>query len=703
MQILGMHILDVVLIVGYFVIIIWIGKRLQERVHNTDDYFLAGRKMGKIYQFFLNFGASTDASQAAALSREIYRQGIAGMWIQYVVLFLTPFYWFTSMLFRRARLTTVGDLFTERFESKALGGAYAVFTIVLALIGSAVGYMVAAKTFMALTPKPASEYTVEERLSVEQFNEYRSLQKSFMEGSLAEENLERFEELRSLDSQGKLRSFVSYVKPVYFYFIYGSLVCIYVVLGGFAAAAITDVLQGILMILFSSLLIPYGLIAIGGFDGLHAAVPEHMFWLFGTETLSEYAWYTIAAMAFANLVAIVAVAAGMQVSGSAVNENTARFGMIGGMMFKRFIMILWAMAGLIAVGLYAGELHDPDLIWGYMTRHLLGPGFIGIMMVGVLAANMSTLDAQSVSLSALFVRQVYIPLRPDRSESHYIGVGRIVIVATIFGGIGMALYISNLLELYKYFISMPAIFGAPIWLAFTWRRLSRWAVAIQIVVSFLIIAIIPNVFQSWMTTRSYEPFLKQTVERQITVTTKALSSDVEQGLADHLGQSLTKSRVLPSYPIFFDRIAREDSDNPNSRLIGYGRFNAELWVISLLGMDFSNFTKAQLVTVRFLFAALFPFALLFLLSYFTKPAGKETLDFFYAKVHTPVQATPEADVRTVAENAGNMARFEGRKLFPRTQWEFHKPSRQDYLGFFGTWACVGLVILILWIVVTIGG
>jgi SSS family solute:Na+ symporter len=703
MQILGMHILDVVLIVGYFVIIIWIGKRLQERVHNTDDYFLAGRKMGKIYQFFLNFGASTDASQAAALSREIYRQGIAGMWIQYVVLFLTPFYWFTSMLFRRARLTTVGDLFTERFESKALGGAYAVFTIVLALIGSAVGYMVAAKTFMALTPKPASEYTVEERLSVEQFNEYRSLQKSFMEGSLAEENLERFEELRSLDSQGKLRSFVSYVKPVYFYFIYGSLVCIYVVLGGFAAAAITDVLQGILMILFSSLLIPYGLIAIGGFDGLHAAVPEHMFWLFGTETLSEYAWYTIAAMAFANLVAIVAVAAGMQVSGSAVNENTARFGMIGGMMFKRFIMILWAMAGLIAVGLYAGELHDPDLIWGYMTRHLLGPGFIGIMMVGVLAANMSTLDAQSVSLSALFVRQVYMPLKPGRSEGHYIGVGRIVIVATIFGGIGMALYITNLLELYKYFISMPAIFGAPIWLAFTWRRLSRWAVAIQIVVSFVIIAIIPNVFQSWMATRSYESFLKQTVERQITVTTKALSSDVEQGLADHLGQSLTKSRVLPSYPIFFDRIAREDSDNPNSRLIGYGRFNAELWVISLLGMDFSNFTKAQLVTVRFLFAALFPFALLFLLSYFTKPAGKETLDFFYAKVHTPVQATPEADVRTVAENAGNMARFEGRKLFPRTQWEFHKPSRQDYLGFFGTWACVGLVILILWIVVTIGG
>lgn len=206
MTIMGLHIIDAFLIVLYFVIIIWIGKRIHERMHNTEDYFLAGRKMGKAYQFFLNFGASTDASQAAALSREIYRQGIAGMWIQFLVLFLTPFYWFTAMLFRRARLTTIGDFYTERFESKSLGAAYAIFTIVMGLIGSAVGYMVAAKTFMALTPKPVAEYTVEEQLSVEQYNEYRNLRQIYLEGNLLDEDRERYEELRSLDSQGKLRS-----------------------------------------------------------------------------------------------------------------------------------------------------------------------------------------------------------------------------------------------------------------------------------------------------------------------------------------------------------------------------------------------------------------------------------------------------------------------------------------------------------------
>lgn len=703
MTIMGLHIIDAFLIVLYFVIILWIGKRLKERMHNTNDYFLAGRKMGKLYQFFLSFGASTDASQAAAVSREIYRQGIAGMWIQFLVLFLTPFYWFTALFFRRSRLTTVGDFYSERFESKSLGVAYATFTIVTVLIGSAVGYMVAAKTFMALTPKPAVEYTVEEQLSVAQYMEYRDLREVYLAGNLPDADSDRYEELKGLDNQGKLRSYISYVEPVYFYFIYGTLVCVYVVMGGFAAAAITDLFQGILMIFFSCVLIPFGLVAIGGFKGLHAAVPEHMFWLFGTDTMSEYAWYTIAAMAFANLVAIIGVASGMQVSGSAVDENTARFGLIGGMMFKRVMMLFWALAGLIAIGLYAGQLHDPDLIWGFMTRQLLGPGLIGIMMVGVLAANMSSLDAGSVSLSALFVRQVYMPLQPNKSEKHYIFVGRIIIVFMIYGGIGMALYISNLLELFKYFISMPAIFGAPIWLGFTWRRLSRWAVGIQIIVSFMIMVIIPNVFQSSLTARSHEPFLKQTVERQITVTTKALTLDVEQGLADKIGQKIEKQRMVPAYPIFFDRIARENPEDPNSRLIGYGRFNAEAWVISLLGIDFTNFSKAQLVTVRFLFAALFPFALLFLLSYFTKPASKKTLDYFFAKVHTPVQPTPEADIEKVKENAGNMAIFDSSKLFPRTQWEIHKPSKMDYLGFFGTWAMVGLVVFIMWLIVNIGG
>lgn len=91
-----------------------------------------------------------------------------------------------------------------------------------------------------------------------------------------------------------------------------------------------------------------------------------------------------------------------------------------------------------------------------------------------------------------------------------------------------------------------------------------------------------------------------------------------------------------------------------------------------------------------------------MLSYFSKPASRKTLDYFFAKVHTPIQPTPEEDKRKVGENAAHMHHFESRKLFPKTHWELHKPMKMDYIGFFGTWALVGLIILLLWLVVNIG-
>ena len=418
MYILGLHILDFSIIVIYIVFILWLGKRAADKTKDTTDFYIAGRKLGKFYQFFLNFGNSTNADQAMAVSREIYRQGIGGMWIQYLVLFLTPFYWFTTMLFRRVRLITIGDFFTERFRCKFLGGAYAVFTLLMAFIGGGVGYMVAGKTMMALTPKPAIEYTVEEAKSVGLFKEYRQLQKK-VDSGLTEEEQTRYDELIERNKKGELRSFISHINQILFYFIYAIIVGIYTMLGGFIAAAITDAIQGVLIIAFSILLIPIGLIKIGGFAGLHASVPDYMFELFGSATMSEYAWYTIFAMVIANLVSIVASAPMMATAGSATNENTARFGMIGGMFLKRFIMILWALAGLLAIGLYAGKLHDPDLIWGYMTYDLLFPGAIGLMLAGILAANMSTLDAGAVTNAALFIRNIYQPFVSNKSDKHY--------------------------------------------------------------------------------------------------------------------------------------------------------------------------------------------------------------------------------------------------------------------------------------------
>ena len=234
------------------------------------------------------------------------------MWIQYLVLFLTPFYWFTTAFFRRVRLMTIGDFFTERFRSRFLGAAFAVFTLFMAFLGGGVGYMVAGKTMMALTPKPAAKYTRRGAgaASTSSTNTGRSRRRP-TRPELAAGRGGPPDRARRAAEEGRAqglhllhrfrRRSTSSIRVI---------VAVYTMMGGFLAAAITDVIQGFLLTTFSLMLIPIGLHRIGGFAGLHAAVPDYMFKLFGSAATSEYAWYTILAMVLANLVSIIAVGPG---------------------------------------------------------------------------------------------------------------------------------------------------------------------------------------------------------------------------------------------------------------------------------------------------------------------------------------------------------------------------------------------------------
>jgi SSS family solute:Na+ symporter len=701
MQVWGLHVVDLGIIAAYLAAVVWIGRRVARASGGMDDFFLAGRKLGKVYQFFLNFGCSTNADQAVAVSREVYRQGIGGMWIQSLVLFLTPFYWISTMFFRRVRLTTIGDYYAERFGSPFLAAAYAVFTLALsAFIGGGIGMLVAGKTMVAMTPKAIEQCTPAERASIEEFQELRQLDAARHAG-LTPVQEARWDLLRQKQQRGELRSFVSHVDPVWFFLVYAIVVGAYTMMGGFRAAAITDGIQGVLIVVFSVILVPVGLARLGGFDGLHASVPAHMFELFGSASLSEYAWYTVVAMVVANLVSIVAVVSGMQTAGSATNEFAARIGMIGGMFMKRVLMLCWALAGLVAIGLYAGKLHDPDLIWGVMTRDLLPPGAIGLMLVGVLAANMSTLDASAVSHAALFIRNLYRPLVPGRSDRHYLMVGRAVIALTLAGAILVAMTAENLLGLFQYIISVPAIFGASIWLGFVWRRVTKWAVIWQVALCILLYAAIPTAFQGIDAARRHPAWLLETAPRQVSTAAPATNEDVAAGRAARAGEPVTRTQAMAPVGVFFERVVATNPANPASGKEGLGRFHAELWVMSWFGVDFTSWTKPQLVAARFYFDALFPFLALVVFSWFTRPEPRGALDRFFAKVHTPVQPTPEAEAAALAAACADPRQFDGDKVFKGGNWEILKPARSDYLGFFGTWALVGVIIALLWAMVTV--
>ena len=81
MEILGFHPVDIGIIIAYLMLITYIGKRSLKKVHNQEDYFLAGRGVGKFFQYFLNMGTIVDAGNAANTASAAFSRGLGGVWI----------------------------------------------------------------------------------------------------------------------------------------------------------------------------------------------------------------------------------------------------------------------------------------------------------------------------------------------------------------------------------------------------------------------------------------------------------------------------------------------------------------------------------------------------------------------------------------------------------------------------------------------
>lgn len=702
MEFMGLHWLDILVVLAYLLAMLTIGIKLVGKMKNETDFYLSGRGLGRWLQFFLNFGNMTDANGAASIASEVFRQGVGGVWIGLQTLFITPFYWFSSVWFRRMRHITISDMFAERFGSRRMATIFAIYAVSLSSLGIGLGYMAAYKVTSAMLIKSSEKYTQQEAQVVAQYEEYQELRSLYRRDMLDEQGKERLDELTAMEARGEIRGFISYVQPLPFIIFYASLIGIYIMAGGLSAAVFTDAIQGFLIIVFSIVLIPVGLVKLGGFSALHESVPEHMFRIFGSVQMSEYTWYSILAITLTSMIQIFGLLHNMTIGGSAKNEMAARMGAVTGGFTKRFMLIAWMFSGLIAYALYRDSISDPDNTWGFLSYQLLGPGMLGLMIAGMLAANMSTVDAAVISTSALGVRNIYTPLFPGRSNKHYVNAGRVLIIIMMVAAIPVALYMRNIVPLIFKLITLNAVWGAVVLLIVFWRRLTESSAIIAVILWAILIGALPIVMPLNESFRQIPALTAQTHERRVPVVTGATREDVQAGLAKKPGESIEKLHVIAPDSIFFEAVAPIDPNNPNSALEGVGRFNVEVWLLSIIGLPVETMHKAQLVTARWLFDGIFPFVVLILLSLVTKPVGHERIERFYAKLKTPVAPTEEEDEEEVRKSFENPGRFDNVKLFPNSNWEFTKWDKMDVLGFVGCWILVAGIVLFLWGLLSIG-
>lgn len=480
----GLPIFDIVVIAVYFAVVLAIGVWASRNVHGEEDFFLAGRKFGKLIQTFAAFGQGTSADNAVGVSTTTFAHGASGIWSSMLYLFATPVFWFTSAWMRRLRMITMGDFFVHRFGSQRMGAVYAVIGALGMMAFIALGFNAMAKTIVAITPKTAAEYTSAEEQSYREAYQHEmvlagegadkkilsldELQQKEQLDLIAEEDQTSSQQLQLevLRSQ-RPAEIISHLKLEALIWGVCIVVLLYASAGGLEAAFLTDMLQGIGIILLSVMLVPFAWWKINDIYGgerlidamspIHARLPDSYFDMLGSPQAIDFTWYYIVALSIMAMLTVVIQPNQLVASGSAKDEFAARYGYVVGMYMKRMCTIFWGVFGLVAIVLYSFSVQHSDLVWGYATRDMLGPlglGFVGLMIACLMAALMSTADCLMLTSSSLVTHNIYRILVPNRSQGHYVWAGRIFGGLVLLGSAWIALQFDTILQILKFIWEM---------------------------------------------------------------------------------------------------------------------------------------------------------------------------------------------------------------------------------------------------------
>jgi len=702
----GLAIIDIIAILLYFIIVLGMGYYSSLRIKNQEDYFLGGRRFGKLVQTFAAFGQATSVENAVGMTVIVFRNGLAGVLQSVSGIFYMPLYWITAVWYRRLRTITLGDFFEERFNSKGIAAFYAVVSAIFFMMIIGLGFMAMTKTVTAITEKPTTELTTSQLAQREKAIELENLENTDIR-LLSDSDKERMKELRLLEPKKEY----SYINEMFLMWLVALIVVLYAGFGGLEAAFLNDTLQGILILLLSILLVPFAydkietLFNVDGMKGVievaRSKLPESAFELWGSPQLTDFTWYYLVVLTITIFINISTQANQLTTCGSAKDDYTARFGFTSGIFLKRIASLLWGITAILLIVLYSDLISNPDYLWGKATRDLLGPlniGLVGLMIACLLAALMSTATALMITASSLLTHNLVRPLFPGKSEKTYLNIGKTNGFLIMLGAVASAMWFDNIFQMLKILWEFNIIIAAGFWLGMKWRRANRkavWVSAISTAMLFFILQLIIPMFPGVKTNK----YLAKTVEpKEIVSEYKARKVDVQDRINEiQLWEDLNEKGVintprpiqLVEGEVFSKKYITEERSifwskgikyNNEGEVYGSGLLSLELVALDAIGFNLSKNDHAYNETLRLLIRSIWPFFILILISICTKPESKERLDRFYVKLKTPSLADRKEDERQLNISYQNPNRYDYKKMFPKSNWEFEKFEKLDIKG-----------------------
>jgi len=441
--------LDYLALIGYLVVIVGIGAYFSRRENTTDDYFLAGRRIPWWAASLSIFSTYLSAVTFMAIPAKAFTADWVTILVNLGIILVAPLTVFCFVPFyRRLNVTTIYEYLEMRFSPAIrIYGSLSFVLLQLAKMG----------VFLLLPALALSTVTG--------FNVYASI------------------------------------------IIMGVLCTLYTVLGGIEAVIWTDVLQ-------SCVLIGGGLLCIGTifaaeqFDFsnmMDVAVSAKKFHIFNMEggINSSVFWVVIIGGFFIQMIPFTSDQVIAQRFLTTRDEKSAA-------------RSVWAHAGIVVpasllffglgTALYVYYSSRPEMLPGAdVTNDVIVPWFIatrlpaglaGLVIAGLFAATMSTVDSGMHSIATSLVNDVHRKLRPDADDRQRLKMARILTVAAGLFGTISAVLISKMDpgSLWDMILLLVGLFGSSLCGVFLLgvftRRASARGVALGVTAS--IVALIVN-------------------------------------------------------------------------------------------------------------------------------------------------------------------------------------------------------------------
>jgi Na+/proline symporter len=447
----GFHWLDTTVLIAYFVGITLFGLWLTRKIKTSDSFFRGERKFKWWIMIGQAFGTGTHAENFVAQTGATFQSGFATIWYQWKNMLITPFYWLLAPWYRRSERTTIGEMVGDRY-GRTMAFIYTVFAISFFIFSQGVMLQGAAKVISVATGGAISPIGVVVGMTV---------------------------------------AFI-----------------LYSFFGGLVASAYADFIQAMMIIVLSMMLIPSGLMEVGGMAGMREVLPVEHFQLYGS--VSGMGAFMIAMLALNGIIGITAQPHMLTMCATGNTERSGRVGQTYGSLIKRLATIGWAFTGLIVAALVIkrGEVFaDPEHAFGFAARELLAPGLTGLLIACVLAANMSSCSNFMVNTGALFTRNFYKEyINPNAGDKQLLWMGRYSGLGLTILGVFFALTVKNVLHGFLFTETIAAFMGIIVFGGMMWKRANRYGAYAAVIVSFgLYYAINYSNAGEWMIVYKWTP------------------------------------------------------------------------------------------------------------------------------------------------------------------------------------------------------